>query len=127
MFNYTIARVMDSDTQRQSIRSSAIAPTYTKLKNASASYEGKNVRVNGYIVSIEQGAGEWLITFAAQKKGENYSDYIMVLSDSAVSLPVGTHATLYGTGAGTYKLPGENDKNIVYPKISLSFFDEMSN
>lgn len=127
VFNYTIARVMDSDTQRQSIRSSAIAPTYTKLKNASASYEGKNVRVNGYIVSIEQGAGEWLITFAAQKKGENYSDYIMVLSDSAVSLPVGTHATLYGTGAGTYKLPGENDKNIVYPKISLSFFDEMSN
>ena len=51
---------------------------------------------------------------------------IMVLSDAEVTLPAGTHATLYGTGAGTYKIPGDNDKTIVYPKVSLAFFDEMS-
>ena len=84
------------------------------------------MRANGYVVSVEQGSGEWLITFATQKKGENYSDYIMVLSDAEVTLPAGTHATLYGTGAGTYKIPGDNDKTIVYPKVSLAFFDEMS-
>lgn len=84
------------------------------------------MRANGYVVSVEPGSGEWLITFATQKKGENYSDYIMVLSDAEVTLPAGTHATLYGTGAGTYKIPGDNDKTIVYPKISLAFFDEMT-
>ena len=126
VFNYTIARVFDADAQRQAIRASAVAPTYSKLKNSAASYEGKYVRANGYVVSVEPGSGEWLITFATQKKGENYSDYIMVLSDAEVTLPAGTHATLYGTGAGTYKIPGDNDKTIVYPKVSLAFFDEMS-
>ena len=126
VFNYTIARVFDADAQRQAIRASAVAPTYSKLKNSAASYEGKYVRANGYVVSVEPGSGEWLITFATQKKGENYSDYIMVLSDAEVTLDVGTHATLYGTGAGTYKIPGDNDKTIVYPKVSLAFFDEMS-
>ena len=126
VFNYTIARVVDADAQRQAIRASAVAPTYSKLKNSAASYEGKYVRANGYVVSVEHGSGEWLITFATQKKGENYSDYIMVLSDAEVTLDVGTHATLYGTGAGTYKIPGDNDKTIVYPKVSLAFFDEMS-
>ena len=126
VFNYTIARVFDADAQRQAIRASAVAPTYSKLKNSAASYEGKYVRANGYVVSVEHGSGEWLITFATQKKGENYSDYIMVLSDAEVTLDVGTHATLYGTGAGTYKIPGDNDKTIVYPKVSLAFFDEMS-
>ena len=50
----------------------------------------------------------------------------MVLSDTEVPLPAGTHATLDGSGAGTYKIPGDNDKTIVYPKVSLAFFDEMS-
>lgn len=126
IFNYTITRVIDTDEQRQAIRAAAAAPTYTKLKNSAASYQGKTVRANGYIVSMEQGTGEWLITFATQKKGDNYSDYIMVISDAAAELPVGTHATLYGTGDGTYKVPGDNDKTVVYPKVSLSFFDEMS-
>lgn len=43
------------------------------------------MRANGYVVSVEPGSGEWLITFATQKKGENYSDYIMVLSDAEVT------------------------------------------
>ena len=126
IFNYTVTRVIDESGQLQKIRDASIAPTYDKLKNSSASYQGRTVRVNGYIVSVEQGSGEWLITFATQKKGDDYSSYIMVLSDTEVTLPVGTHATLYGTGDGTYKVLNDNGKSVTYPKISLSFFDELS-
>ncbi len=118
--------MIDESGQLQKIRDASIAPTYDKLKNSSASYQGRTVRVNGYIVSVEQGSGEWLITFATQKKGDNYSSCIMVLSDTEVTLPVGTHATLYGTGDGTYKVLNDNGKSVTYPKISLSFFDELS-
>jgi len=124
IFNYVVERKMSEEENKSQIRSESITPEYAKLKNKTDTYMDRVVDFSGYITKVEEIGGEWVVSFATKKTGENYSNLIMVMSDSPVDYAVGTKLTMYGRVNGQYQSFVDGSTNLVCPRVTLLFFDE---
>jgi len=122
IFNYTIERHFSAEQQKTALAKTAKRPEYTDLKNQPDNYYGKVVHVSGYIVSLEEGSGEWRMTYAVKKSGSTYKNMIMVLCSEKPECEIGQQIDVYGYADGLYKTQGEDGSDVTWPKIKFLFF-----
>lgn len=123
VLHYVIERKMSQEEREQAVRSASTSPEYSKIAKSPATYEGRTLRYSGYIVDVREGSGEWIVTFATKKSGDQFSNYITVLSDHAVEADREKQVTLYGTMAGVYQSLSEDGTEVSFPKLLLLLFD----
>ena len=126
IMQYHIRREMDSQQRNQSIRDASTSPDYANVARNPANYEGRVLRYRGYVTDVAENGGEWVITFATQKTGSGFKNLLIVLSDTEIAADPDTMVQLYGTMTGTYSFLNENGEEQSYPRLSLSFIDELS-
>ena len=126
IFQYTIMREMDDAQRAQSTRDNSISPEYAKLLRSTSAYEGRIIRYKGYITSVRENGGEYVITFATQKSGTAFKNVVMVLSKEPAEVNTDKAVMLYGTVSGTYSALDDSGKETTYPRVDLAFFDSVS-
>ena len=125
VMQYTIRREMDDQQREQSARDASISPEYTKLAASPSRYMDRVVRYNGYVVDVRENGSEWIVTFATQKINGTAKNLIIALSDAAVEANPDQQLTMYARANGTYSMLSEEGKELVYPRVSLLFFDQI--
>lgn len=123
IYNYRIARVMDEDQRRDTIRGQSRSPEYDNVAASPDKYVGRILRYKGYVIDAQENGSEWVVTFATEKTSKSFRKLIMVLSDEPVNVDPDTQVTLYGTMTGTYTSLTEGGEEKQLPRMSLSFID----
>ena len=123
IYNYRIARVLDEDQRRDTIRGQSRSPEYDNVAASPDKYVGRILRYKGYVIDAQENGSEWVVTFATEKTSKSFRKLIMVLSDEPVNVDPDTQVTLYGTMTGTYTSLTEGGEEKQLPRMSLSFID----
>jgi hypothetical protein len=118
-FTYNCERTLSDEERVSRIKSSAKSPAYSTLMRNIDNNDGKMLRYEGYIISSEEKAGEWILKFATAKTGETYKNLIILSSDKQVGYPLNTKLTAYGVLVGTSSMLNENNQEVECPKLQL--------
>ncbi len=105
--SYTFSRVWsDTDMVRQ-LQSEAISPGYGTLKSKINGYDGRTMGYKCYLVEANQAGDDWILKMALTKKGDNYAGLIIVTSNEAPDVAVGSRVMMYGRCVGM-SVPGND-------------------
>ncbi|MGI6214584.1 MAG: hypothetical protein ACOYIT_01670 [Christensenellales bacterium] len=122
-FSYQSERKLTAEERIANIKKSSLSPSYSTLKRNIDKFDGKMLRFEGYIISSEEKAGEWIMQFATQKSGDTYKNIILLASDSEAGYPLNTKLMVYGVLIGTTSTLNEQKQEIEYPKLQLAHIE----
>ena len=98
--NINFTRKWSQNDMVKRLQSEAISPGYGTLKDKIAGYDGRTMGYKCYLVSVSQSGEDWILKMALTKKGDNYSGLILVTTNEAPTVAVGTRVMMYGRCTG---------------------------
>ncbi len=119
---YSFTRQWSENDMLKEIKSQAIKPGYSTLKNKIKGYEGRIMGYKCYLVSVNQSGDEWIAQMALTKRGSEYTSIILVTCNELPTTTIGGQVMMYGTCVGM-SLPDEGDESQAsYPCFELLTF-----
>lgn len=123
IFTYNGSRTLSEEERVARIKDAAQSPKYNTLRNNIDRYDGDMLSYTGYLVSSEEKAGEWVMTFALEKDGETYSDYLILASEKEPGFPLNTPVLVYGVLVGTNSMMNDEKQEIEIPKLQVKLVE----
>ncbi len=122
-FTCEAKRTFTEADQRDAVRSSAVKPSYTNLKNKINTYMGKYMVYTLNIQSISQTTTGYL-TFAGMSKTKDgtYKDIVVIRSSDLPDFTADSSARVYLKCIGTYDVVGDDGTN-TYPYFDLQWVE----
>lgn len=97
----------------------ALSPSYTDLIAKADEYDGKQLTYDGYVVSVTQEAGDYVVALALRKAVTGYADTLMLVSATDPAVKADSKVRITGTLVGISD-GQEGGINMSYPRIKLS-------
>ena len=121
-FTYTATRTVTDLDVRSRVKSEAIKPSYTVLKNKLSGYTGKTMTYNVFITEITQLGEEWIIRAALKNDAKGYSNFILITAKEDPGFESGSQHRMYGTCTGASQVQmKEGDDGL--PAFDLLFWE----
>jgi hypothetical protein len=98
--SYAFARVWSQADMIRQLKSEAISPGYGTLTNKIAGYDGRIMGYKCYLLEATQAGEDWILKMALTKKGDAYSGILLVTTNEAPTVAVGTRVMMYGRCVG---------------------------
>ena len=121
-FTYTATRTVTEKDIHTRVKSEAIKPSYTVLKNKISGYTGKTMTYSVYITEITQLGEEWIIRAAMKSDTKGYSNFILITAKDDPGFEIGSQHRMYGTCTGLSQVQvKEGDDSL--PAFDLLFWE----
>lgn len=104
---YSFTRRWTQDDMIAQLKSQAIKPAYSALIKNMETYDGRIMGYSAYLMSAAESGDDWILHMALKKKGDTYSNIIIVTSAEEPTFAVGERVMMYGTCAGMSLSAGE--------------------
>ncbi|MDD4104477.1 MAG: hypothetical protein PHH03_01335 [Eubacteriales bacterium] len=125
-FSYKSTRTYSHEERVQKIRDSSTSPAYANLIKNVDRYDGEMLRYEGYLMSQEERAGEYIMLLALNKNGDTYTDNVILTGDQQSGFPPSTLVRVYGVLIGTNTMLNEEQKEIEYPKLQIRHIESVA-
>ena len=97
---YNFTRQWTEQDMIKELKKQAIKPAYATLVKKIEGYTGRIMGYNAYLTAITESGDRWVLQMALKKKGDAYSNIILVTSAEEPTFAVGERVLMYGTCTG---------------------------
>ncbi len=125
-FTYESARTFTPEERIRKMRDASTSPAYSALIKNIDRYDGDMLTYEGYLLSQEEKAGEYIMMLALSKNGDTFSDNIILTGDQQAGFPLSTRVRVYGVLIGTNTMLNEEQQEIEYPKLQLRHMESVA-
>ena len=97
---YTFSRQWTEADMIKQLRKQAVKPGYSNLVRKIEGYAGSIMGYNAYLMNVTQSGDDYILRMALNKRGDTYSNIIIVVSAEQPSFNIGDRMMMYGTCVG---------------------------